>query len=84
MVFEPKIVLDQTISFVPRTNVVWTYVSGKVLPRAYSDYCSIGNKHLKISQNRLHLFVRVKSNSRKCFENSGKDYRGLSSVTETS
>ena len=48
--FEPKISLDQTISRVtrvPRTNVAWTYVSGKVLPRAYSNSCSNGNKHFK-------------------------------------
>ena len=65
MFLEPKLSLDQTFSCVPRINFAWTYVSGKVLPRAYSNNCSIGNKHFKISQNHLHLFVRVVSNSRK-------------------
>ena len=63
--FGPKNVLDQTSLCVPRKNVAWTYVFGKVLPRVYSNNRSIGNKHNKISQNHLHLFVRVLSNSRK-------------------
>ena len=64
MFFEPKVFLDQTFFCVPRRNGAWTYVSGKVLPRAYSNNCSIGNKHFKISQYHLHLFVRIVSNWR--------------------
>ena len=59
MLFEPKVFLDQK-----RRNGAWTYVSGKVLPRAYSNNCSIGNKHFLISQYHLHLFVRIVSNWR--------------------
>ena len=64
MFFEPKVFLDQTFFFVPRRYGAWTYVSGKVLPRAYSINCSIGNKHFSISQYHLHLFVRIVSNWR--------------------
>ena len=48
MFFEQKFCLDQTFSCVPRTNVAWTFVSRKVLPKAYSNNCLIGNKHIKI------------------------------------